>query len=181
MGVATETRLWTLEDLDRLSTDDGNVYELIHGELFVTPAPAPPHEDVVARLATKLTPYVIEQRIGLLYFRSVVQLTDSQVEPDIAVRRSLRGVKKWQDAPLPLLVVEVLSPSSRLLDRVRKRNFYMERGIHAYWIVDPDSRNVTVVRPGKPDEVFSNRLEWHPDGASQPLVIDLAEIFDGAD
>ena len=181
MGVATETRPWTLDDLERLSTDDGNVYELIHGELFVTPAPSPRHETVAARLRRPLDVYVEVQGLGLVYTpRSVIQLKDSQVEPDLAVRTPPPGTD-WRKGPLPILVVEILSPSTDRLDHVRKRALYMELGIPDYWIVDPDSRNVTVARPGKPDEVFSDRLEWHPDGASQPLIIDLAEIFDGAD
>ena len=177
MGVATNTKRWTLEELDTLPDDDGNVYELIHGELFVTPPPAPRHEDIVARLAAMLLSYVLSQNLGLLYFpRSVLQLPDSQVEPDLSVRPPL-NVDSWQNAPLPILVIEVLSPSKRRMDRIRKRAFYLEQRVPEYWMVDPELRTITVVRPGAEDVTVRDRLTWNPAGATEPLVIELASVF----
>src|SRR5687768_16806104 len=74
---------WRVPDLYRLP-DDGNTYELVHGELFVTPAPSAPHQEVVSALTEVLFPYVAKHRIGRLHFpHSVVRVgTNSQVEPD---------------------------------------------------------------------------------------------------
>ena len=47
--VPTKTKVWTLEELHSLP-DDGNKYELVHGELFVTPPPTVDHEEIAARL-----------------------------------------------------------------------------------------------------------------------------------
>ncbi len=177
MGVATKSKRWTLGELDTLPDDDGNVYELIHGELFVTPAPAPRHEDIVARLAAMHLSYVLSHQLGLLYFpRSVIQLPDSQVEPDLSVRPPL-NVDSWQSAPLPTLVVEVLSPSTRRMDRIRKRAFYRELRVPEYWMADPEQRTITVVRPGAGDVTVRDRLTWNPAGATEPLVIELASVF----
>ena len=57
---------WTLEELDSLP-DDGNKYELIHGELFVTPAPTFQHETILARLTRILDPYVAANNLGFVY------------------------------------------------------------------------------------------------------------------
>lgn len=80
------TRPWTLAELHRLP-DDGNKYELVRGELFVTPPPSTGHEDILARLSRILDPYVAEQRLGYVYHpRSVMELDGSEVEPDLMVR-----------------------------------------------------------------------------------------------
>src|SRR5690349_16542673 len=66
MPVATDTKVWTLEELHSLP-DDGNSYELVHGELFVTPPPAVSHEEIVARLTRILVPFVAAHHIGNVY------------------------------------------------------------------------------------------------------------------
>ncbi|HEY2165238.1 MAG TPA: Uma2 family endonuclease, partial [Gemmatimonadaceae bacterium] len=87
MQVAIKTKLWTLDDLHSLP-DDGNSYELVRGELFVTPAPTGQHESILAALSALLTPYVVENRLGLVYRpRAVFRFEDSEVEPDLMVRQ----------------------------------------------------------------------------------------------
>src|SRR3990167_3650062 len=89
----------TLEDLDRLP-DDGNKYELLHGELFVTPPPAPDHETVIARLNRLLVPFVGEQELGMVFIgHPVMRTSDSHVEPDLAVRQPPAPKSKWEAAP----------------------------------------------------------------------------------
>ena len=171
------TKVWTLQELDSLP-DDENTYELVHGELFVTPAPGPRHEDIAARLTAILLPYVLEHRLGLIYHpRGVVQHAGSQVEPDLNVRQSLKAVEQWDRAPVPILVVEILSPSNRSRLMAAKRSFYSEVDVAEYWIVDPENRTVTSVRPGRPDTEFRDTLTWHPRGPAAPLLIDLADVF----
>ena len=62
MHMATATKRWTLEELHSLP-DDGNKYELVRGELFVTPPPTDGHETIAARLTEILAPYVREHRL----------------------------------------------------------------------------------------------------------------------
>ncbi|MGQ0537659.1 MAG: Uma2 family endonuclease, partial [Gemmatimonadaceae bacterium] len=109
--MATATKRWTLEELHSLP-DDGNKYELINGELLVTPPPTDEHETIIARLSRILDPYVAKHGLGLVYRpRSVVRTEGSEVEPDLMVRQPQGHRKaKWESAPIPSLVVEVLSP-----------------------------------------------------------------------
>ena len=73
MHMATNLKRWTLEELHRLP-DDGNKYELVRGDLFVTPPPNDGHETILARLTAVLTPYVLAQQLGLIYHpRSVLR------------------------------------------------------------------------------------------------------------
>jgi Uma2 family endonuclease len=89
-------------------------YELVRGELFVTPTPTGQHESILAALSARVTPCVVANGLGLVYHpRAVLRLEHSEVEPDLMVRRPWgRADTDWAAAPLPSLIVEVLSPSS---------------------------------------------------------------------
>jgi Uma2 family endonuclease len=178
MHMAQQIRRWTRHDLDRLP-DDGNRYEVVHGELFVTPAPRPVHEAIVDALADLLKPYVAAQSLGRVQrSRPAVVIDDSEVEPDIVVRPTIRPLpEKWEDMPAPILVVEVLSDSTYRRDRIAKRKLYLDAGVPEYWMVDGDRRTITIVRPDHPDEIASDRLHWRASGASMPLDLDVAAMF----
>src|SRR3954470_2031730 len=127
---------WTLEELHRLP-DDENKYELVRGELFVTPPPTDNHETISARLTRLLDPFVAAHGLGFVYHpRAVMRFQGSEVEPDLMVRlpRSVRGAE-WDSAPTPILVVEVVSGSTRRRDHQQKKTLYMEAGVAEYWIV----------------------------------------------
>jgi Uma2 family endonuclease len=176
--MPTTTKVWTLEELDSLP-DDGNTYELIDGVLFVTPAPSDEHETIGARLTRLLDPYVERHGLGYVYHpRAVVQRDRSQVEPDLMVRAQKRaGTKDWIDAPLPLLVVEVLSPATRRRDVLQKRDFYRRIGVAEYWVVDPEERTITSVAADRADRIARDTIVWHPRGASDALTVQLSDVF----
>jgi Uma2 family endonuclease len=178
MQMAATTKQWTLEELHSLP-DDGNKYELVRGELFVTPPPSGGHETILARLTRILEPYVSAQKLGLIYHpRAVLRFEGSEVEPDLMVRQPPEsGDIAWEAWPIPILVVEVLSGSTRRRDRLQKRDLYTDADVAEYWIVDPEQRSITVIRPRDPDLVVRDRLTWMPQGASEPLTFDLVEVF----
>jgi Uma2 family endonuclease len=178
MHVATKTKVWTLEELHSLP-DDGNKYELVRGELFVTPPPNDDHETILARLSRILDPYVEANDLGLIYRpRSVVRFKGSEVEPDLMVRRPAPGIKNaWQRAPRPILIVEVFSPTTRRRDGDQKKKLYLEVGIDEYWMVDPEQRVVTIVRPGHTHRVVSDLLTWSPAGTNAAFAITLDKVF----
>jgi Uma2 family endonuclease len=173
------TKRWTLEEVHRLP-DDGNKYELVHGELFVTPPPTNVHETIHARLMRLLVPYVDANRLGLVYAGTpAVRRGDNEALPDLIVRAEAPGVyNDWENAPTPILVVEILSDSTRRRDLGAKRRYYMnDVKVAEYWAVDPQQRTVTVARQGRPDRVVDQVLAWHPAGASTPLEMRLEDVF----
>ena len=173
---------WTVPELERLP-DDGNTYELVRGELFVTPAPSAPHQETVSVLTELLYPYVAKHRLGRLHFpRSIIRVgKHTQVEPDLMVRPvTVSPPASWEDAPLPILVVEVTSATTGRRDRIQKRSFYLQAGVPDYWIVDRERRTIQVVRPGMTDVECSMELVWHPAGASESLTIDVRGVFRSA-
>lgn len=178
MHMAAREKKWTLDELHRLP-DDGNKYELVRGDLFVTPAPRPSHEEILAALHQLLAEYVAANSLGRIYRpRAVVRFDGSEVEPDLMVRKSQPvATANWDSAPPPILVVEVLSDATRRRDRGPKREFYLDAGISEYWIIDGDAQNICVVRPGVPDTVVANELTWCPANANHPLTFDVATLF----
>ena len=179
MTMADRVARWTLDELHRLP-DDGNRYELVRGALFVTPPPSWEHQRLASLIAARLQPYVAAQGLGSVCFpRSVIRLgADHEVEPDLMVRPiPATPPARWEDAPLPILVVEVTSDATRRRDRIAKRGLYRDASIPEYWIVDGEIRTIRVVRPGREDVDVTGALEWHPPGASEPFTLDVAGLF----
>src|SRR2546430_9950820 len=87
MHMAARAKQWTLREVHSLP-DDGNKYELVRGELFVTPPPTDEHETILARLTRLLDPYVAAHGLGFIYHpRAVLRFEGSEVEPDLMVRQ----------------------------------------------------------------------------------------------
>lgn len=179
MHMATQLKRWTLEEVHSLP-DDGNKYELVRGELFVTPAPTRDHEHILGVLTNVLVPYVIANNLGMVYRpRAVMRFEGSEVEPDLMVRANNRSaIKDWDTEPTPMLVVEVLSNSTRRRDQLQKRQLYLDAGVAEYWMVDPERREIRVLQTGIADAVTRDELAWMPKGVTTPLVLRVGELFD---
>ncbi len=182
MGMAiANTERWTIERF-RALPDDRNRYEIIDGELFVTPSPSFPHQDAIGILFSRLHSYAVASRVAhVLAAPADVEYDEhTVVEPDILAMplREGRKPRSWQEAGRLLLAVEVLSPSTARADRTVKRKLYQRQGVPQYWIVDLDARLVELWRPGDDrPEIVTQRLEWQPDPEHPPLAIDLARFF----
>lgn len=177
-----EPTIWTIEMLRDLP-DDGNRYEIIDGELLVSPSPRWRHQRAVRALLMRLSAYVEPQRIGYVY-QSPADVDFSRttvVEPDLFVVPLVDGrpPNYFQEVRRLLLAVEVLSPSTARYDRQTKRRLFQRERVPEYWIVDCDARLVERWRPDdERPEILTDTIAWHPEGASEPLVIDLVAFFD---
>jgi len=171
---------WTA-DMVRALPDDGNRYEVVYGELLVTPAPRPWHEIVLRRLLVALDRYLRAYPVGeVLGSRGDISWSpDTLVSPDIFVV-PLDQVRTldWSRMRDLLLVAEVLSPSSARHDRFTKRRRYQDAGVPLYWIVDADERRVEIWTPTDTFPRFEQeRLMWQPAGADEPFTLLLAELL----
>ncbi|HEX4932197.1 MAG TPA: Uma2 family endonuclease, partial [Gemmatimonadaceae bacterium] len=178
---AQTARDWTVADLEELP-DDGRRYEVIDGELLVTPAPSLDHQEAIARLYVMLAPYVAAQGCGHVVFApaDVVFSPRRGVQPDLFVVPLVDGrrPKRFADAGRLLLAVEVLSPSTARADRLKKRNMYRAERVDEYWVVDLDARLFERTTPADDRvEIVADRLEWRPEGTAAPLVIDVERYF----
>ena len=162
--------------------DDGKRYELVQGELFVTPSPSPVHQRVSKRLALVLMGYFEDRSIGEVFDAPIdLILTDHDVfVPDLLVVSDPNHVSKRGIEGPPLLIVEILSPSTRKQDRGAKARRYAELGVEHYWIVDPDRKRVECHRLA--DGAFRPVVDAEGDAAlTHPdwdgLVVDLAALW----
>ncbi|MEX2181725.1 MAG: Uma2 family endonuclease [Gemmatimonadaceae bacterium] len=176
--MATATRPWTRADLDRFP-DDGNRYEVLDGELLVTPSPSRTHQIVALRLARILGDYCDHYRIGYVMAPGAAPRGKSELQPDIlATVDPTRPIDaRWDETEPVGLVVEVLSPGSRAHDQVTKRAAYRRWGFPEYWVVDTDARAVTVARQGHRDRRVTDTLRWQPKPDVPPLVIGVERLF----
>ena len=181
MHVATPAKLWTVEEVQALP-DDGNRYEVVDGELFVTPPPSWRHGTASKLLFVRLHLYAAEHGVADVHHApaDVPYGPRTAVQPDLFAVPLVDGrrPRTWEEAGRLLLAVEVLSPSSARADRTVKRRLYQREGVPEYWVVDVDARLVERWRPDdQRPELLTETIEWRPDPARPPLVIDLAAYF----
>ena len=172
---------WTAE-MVRALPDDGKRYETVYGELLVSPSPGVTHQVVHARLFGALHEFMARERIGRV-LSSPADISwkreDVLVQPDLFVADTAQlRTLKWSEVVHLLLAVEILSPSSTRQDRFTKRRLYQEMRVQEYWVVDTEAHNVEVWTPNAVfPRVEERELVWQPSKATQPLRIDLSELF----
>jgi Uma2 family endonuclease len=184
MGMPAPQANWTAE-MARALPDDGQRYEVLDGELYVSPAPSWSHQWIVQAFNDLINPYVRRLRLGW----TVMAPADIEFSPKRLVQPDLFVVpdtgtgrpRSWKEAGALLLVVEVISPSTEWTDRNVKRPMFQSEGVPEFWIVDGATRLVERWRPGdERPEVITELLEWQPQPAIEPLRISLPELFAAA-
>jgi len=170
---------WTYEDYLRLPSD-GWQYQVIHGRLFMVPAPAPMHQQIVIRLGAALFSFLRQHPLGAVFPAPTDVLVPGKaepVQPDLVFVAAERAHIVTQRAVegAPDLAVEVLSPSNWLDDRRVKFTLYAEIGVHEYWIVDPQERTIEVFALQERRYALVNRF-----GPDEILRSDLLPGFEVA-
>ena len=186
MGMPASQRRWTTDEVRALmdETRPAPRYELIDGELLVTPSPGSPHQAIVGVLYTIIRAYVDAHGLGRVFLSPAdLELRPGQItQPDIfVVPPGVRPGPRWRGVRTLLLAVEVLSDGSRRHDRVTKRHHYQDVAVSEYWIVDIDRGVVERWRPADDrPEMCAGTLAWQPDARVPALVIELARLWDEA-
>jgi Uma2 family endonuclease len=149
--VTLSTTRMTAAEFLALPEDPNKVrYELVHGEVIVSPSPDLGHGFVVTRLLSLIDRYVQDHDLGFVFTDIDTRFTDEDVRrPDIfyfaKARVHLLQGRRYPDDP-PDLCVEVLSPSNSRFDRVDKFDLYQSTAVNHYWIVDPMARTIEAYR-----------------------------------
>ena len=175
-------RRWTEEEFytARDAAPFGERWELVEGEVLVTPSPHWMHQRIIGRLFELVAPYVRTHRLGETFLSPLdVKLEPGLVlQPDILVVPSGELRRRSDIVRRLLLAAEIVSPSSARYDRVTKRPHYQRHRVSEYWIVDDMSRTFERWRPDdERPELIAEQLVWHPDGAPEPFVLDLVRFF----
>jgi Uma2 family endonuclease len=151
-GLAWRSPHVRLADLDRLSTDDTLRYEILKGELVVTPAPRRSHMAVAARLVNLIGRQLVTdsrnwsmaiQPINLAYETDEVTY---QCQPDLSVFNQPLEAVVADESLQPVIVIEIVSPGNPENDYIWKVEAYARMGMPEYWIVDPGNVAITFLR-----------------------------------
>ena len=188
MGMsAVKQRRWTTAEV-RALMDESRAwprYELLEGELLVTPAPGWLHQIAIQELTVIFREYCDREPVGIVVSSpSDLELRAGTItQPDVFVvpnsllpeREELVG---WDRVKALLLAVEVVSPSSVRADRIQKRELYLNAGVAEYWVMDVDARMVEVwYSERETPSVNREVLRWQPSGARSELLIELPRLF----
>ena len=146
-------RSLTRDDLDHMP-DDGHRYELLDGILVVSPAPRRLHQRALMNLLLKLHPVCPADLEVLMAPFDVVLAKDTVIQPDLLIAPREPFVDRELPGP-PVLAVEVLSPSTRSIDLLLKKERLQRAGCAHYWVVDPDEPSITAwaLRDGQYQQV----------------------------
>jgi len=126
---------------------EGAPYQLIGGELTMTPSPTFLHQKCLASLGNLLFEFVKDRQLGEVVFAPMdVYFTDTEIyQPDIIfISNERKNIIQDRVKGVPDLVVEILSPSSAYYDLVQKKRTYEQSGTTEYWIVDPGEKTIEV-------------------------------------
>ena len=169
----------TRADLQHLP-DDGHRYELIDGSLIVSPAPRHAHQVVLGNLYVLLRLACPPELQVVLAPFAVGLADDTEVQPDLLAAPRSQFTDRDLPGP-PLLAVEILSPSTRRVDLLLKRDRYQAAGIASYWLVDPSGPALTVLELDGPHYV--ERAQASGVGVLRvkrpfPVEIDLPRLLD---
>jgi Uma2 family endonuclease len=173
--------LYTAE-MVRALPDDGNKYEVVYGELLVTPAPRVWHELVQSRLAFEIGAYLRDEpAVGTVLgpLGDISWDETTLVQPDVFVvcPEEIRTLD-WASVKDLLLIAEVLSPSTARFDRVVKRRRYQEAGVPLYWIIDGDAKCAEIWTPeSRFPRIEYESLVWYPENAKRPFMLQLHDLF----
>jgi Uma2 family endonuclease len=163
--------------------DDDLRHEIIDGIHYVTPSPGVAHQYVSSELHDALKAYLKTEPVGWLFYPpcDIELAEDTIVQPDLVVlpRTGNKPPRSWKEGGLPILAVEIVSPSSASRDRIVKRRRYLQAGVAEYWIADPMAKLVERWRPSEErPEILTDAVSWRPAGAGTELTIALQPIFD---
>jgi len=175
-------RTYTYEDYTRLP--EGAPYQLIGGELIMTPSPMPYHQELSRELGFKLFSFVKENDLGHVYYAPLdVYFSETDVyQPDILFIEKKRSeiIGKTKIEGSPDIVVEILSPSTAYYDLRKKFRIYEKFGVKEYWIVDPELKRIEVY--GNENSIYKVISEAENEGSVSSVVlegfeVELAELF----
>jgi Uma2 family endonuclease len=183
MASTPEHLKFTYEDYLHLPED--RRYEIIGGELFMTPSPKRVHQQISRNLTTILWSYVKANGLGEVFEApfDVLFSHHDVVQPDVLFvsRENLSIIGEDNIQGAPDLIIEILSPSTAQRDLDLKKKLYARHAVKEYWVVDPDARKVTVYLWKDNDYVntgvYGEENSWQPH-LLPGLTIKGKEVFE---
>jgi len=176
---------FTYADYQAWELAEGERFELIYGEAFAMSAPGERHQLILGELFSQFHAHLRGKQCKVfpapydvrLFFRED-DSDDTVVQPDITVvcDEKKRGSEGCRGAPD--LVVEILSPSNTAVEMQRKLSLYQRSGVREYWVVDGESKELTVFHFGERQLLFFKSTDTVPVAVLPGLSISLQQVFE---
>ncbi len=183
MQLSTKTRNWSEAELMSLPKVGGK-YELVEGELRVTPA-GHPHESIVMEIAAEMKLFVKKHRLGRVWASNLGywMKNGNLRSPDVSFVEESRFRSMTRDSEgflygAPDLSVEILSPSNTVKAMEEKAVEYFENGSKIVWIVNPDDQTVLILRPDGSEKVLNVRDILDGEDVIPGFSLVVSELFE---
>ncbi|MFQ5769732.1 MAG: Uma2 family endonuclease [bacterium] len=181
--LTPENLQFTYEDY-LLLPDDGKRYEIIEGELFMTPAPIIKHQNVLRELGKHIDNFVVTHNLGIVFLApcDVILSKTNIVQPDIIFisKENRVMIKEKNIQGAPDLLIEITSPNTKERDLVLKKKLYAKFGVKEYWIVFMQEEMVKIWKL-EDDAIILDGVFEKQDILKSSLVkgleIKLSEVF----
>jgi Uma2 family endonuclease len=174
MSTLSETQLISYQEYRQFEADDNFLYELLNGRLVKKNAPSPRHQMILQNLNRSMDNHVYANKLGKVLFAPVDVFLDeyNAPHPDLVFVSKAKEKLITADGIMgvPDLVVEIVSPSSVVRDRVEKLKLYQKYQIPEYWIIDPVYESVEIYTLDKAGE-YTNHAHVIKNGSVQSLVL----------
>lgn len=141
--LAEENIKMTLEEFNQLEETSDQIYELINGALMMTPRPSRAHQQIQTLLSAELVFYFKDKSCNVIA-EAEIQLGNDVLVPDIFIYCDATKFTPQRYIGAPVIVIEIISPSTAFNDYNRKYALYKKYGVKEYWIVDPNGDLITV-------------------------------------
>ncbi|MCW3079562.1 Uma2 family endonuclease [Segetibacter sp.] len=184
--VISNTKVSVKEFREMLFDEDDNYYyEIINGEMIQKSAPTPMHQRICKILLITLDKFVTEKKLGEIFPSPIDVFLDdyNKPQPDLVFVSNEKQSIITHDGiiGIPDLLIEIISPTSLIRDRIEKKNLYERVGVSEYWVVDPQYAAIEIY------SLRNNRYELHTaatifegefkSALFEGLTINLADIF----
>lgn len=186
--MVIEIKQTTYHELRQMEFDenDNSFYELLDGEIMKRSAPTPYHQELSGNLYEVIKSFVKKHKIGKIFYAPIDVFLDeyNAPQPDLVYLSSGKAgfITNEGIVGVPDLVIEIISPTSVLRDRITKKNIYERFGITEYWLVDANNQEIEIytIEKGK-YELFSSVSLFESNELKSKVLADLEvnlnEIF----
>ena len=185
--VESATKLMTADefyDFVHLPENANKWLELVRGEVIELASPTKPHGFLCANTARIMGNYTFQRNKGYVTSNDTGVIVERDPDtvrgPDVALYEDANIIEEIHPKygeTLPLVAVEVLSPEDRASLVFRKIAEFLKSGVKMVWVVDLESRTVTVYRPDKPQVVYAADQELTGDDILPGFICKVADIF----
>ena len=186
--MVAELKQISIHEFRQMEFDESDdaYYELINGYLMKKSAPRPQHQNISINLSFYLLGFIKENKMGKLFTAPIDVFLDdlNAVQPDLVFISTDKQNMITNDGiiGIPDLMIEIISPSSVIRDRVDKKNLYERLNVSEYWIIDPQYQDIEVytIQNGR-YELYSGVTMFEGVLKStifEGIAINLADLFE---